>query len=43
VKLDRDEVEALYAEVEDGVTQAELTRLAEIVRERPYPSDAPRQ
>jgi len=43
VKLDRDEVEALYAEAEDGLTQAELTRLAEIVREQPYSPDAPRQ
>jgi farnesyl-diphosphate farnesyltransferase len=36
VKLSRAEVEALLAEVEDGVTQADLTRLAERVRAAPY-------
>jgi len=42
VKLGREEVEALLAEVEDGLTQAELTRLAERVRDGPYRrSDAP--
>jgi len=42
VKLGREEVEALLAEAEDGLTQAELTRLAERVRDGPYRrSDAP--
>ena len=36
VKLPREEVETLYAEVDDGLTQAELTRLAEAVRAGPY-------
>jgi farnesyl-diphosphate farnesyltransferase len=36
VKLRREEVEALLAEAEDGLTQAELTRLAERVRAGPY-------
>ncbi|MEF8843002.1 MAG: squalene/phytoene synthase family protein [Haloarculaceae archaeon] len=36
VKLGREEVEALLAEAEDGLTQAELTRLAEHVRAGPY-------
>jgi farnesyl-diphosphate farnesyltransferase len=36
VKMDRPEVEALFDEVADGLTQAELTRLADVVRERPY-------
>jgi farnesyl-diphosphate farnesyltransferase len=36
VKLPREEVEALFAEVDDGLTQAELTRLAEAVRAGPY-------
>lgn len=36
VKLRRAEVETLYAEVDDGLTQAELTRLAEAVRVGPY-------
>jgi farnesyl-diphosphate farnesyltransferase len=36
VKLRREEVEALLAEAEAGLTQTELTRLAEQVREGPY-------
>ncbi|MES3517918.1 MAG: squalene/phytoene synthase family protein [Natronomonas sp.] len=36
VKLARAEVEALYARADDGLTHAELDRLAEIVRQRPY-------
>jgi len=36
VKLRREEVEALLAEAEDGLTQAELSRLAERVRAGPY-------
>ena len=36
VKLPREEVETLFAEVDDGLTQAELTRLAEAVRAGPY-------
>jgi farnesyl-diphosphate farnesyltransferase len=36
VKLQREEVEALLAEVEAGLTQAELTRLADRVRAGPY-------
>jgi farnesyl-diphosphate farnesyltransferase len=36
VKLRREEVEALLAEAESGLTQAELSRLAERVRAGPY-------
>ena len=31
-----EKLEALFAEVDDGLTQAELTRLAEAVRAGPY-------
>lgn len=36
VKLRREEVEALFVEVEAGLTQADLTRMAERVRVGPY-------
>jgi len=36
VRLERAEVEALYAAVDSGLTQAELSRLAEAVRAGPY-------
>jgi farnesyl-diphosphate farnesyltransferase len=36
VKLDREEVETLLVEMRRGVTQADLDRLAAVVREQPY-------
>jgi len=36
VKLDREEVEALFAEIRTGITQEDLTRLATAVREGTY-------
>ena len=36
VKLDRAEVEALYGQMNRGITQPEIDRLGAIVRERPY-------
>jgi farnesyl-diphosphate farnesyltransferase len=39
VKLSRPEVEALVGEMRQGITQAELTRLAEQVQAEPYAVD----